>query len=83
MSERRPITIRFRFNKETGQIEEFLIDDGDRTAPEAYHDQIARMIAGELFRRPQVEDAGAESVERIPSAVQPEAEPRRTRQEGA
>lgn len=75
MSERRPITIRFRFNTETGQIEEFLIDDGDRTAPESYHDQIAHMIAGELFRRPQVEDAGAESVYRIPSAVPPEEEP--------
>lgn len=69
MSERRPITIRFRFNTDTGHIEEFLIDDGDRTAPEAYHDQIARMIAGELFRTPQIEDAGAESVHRIPSAV--------------
>jgi hypothetical protein len=82
MSERRPITIRFRFNQETGQIEEFLIDDGDRTAPEAYHDQIARLIAGELFRTPRIEDAGAESVVNIPSAVSPEAMPPELRQEG-
>lgn len=62
MQERQPITIRFRFNKETGQIEEFLIDDGDRTASEAYHDRIARAIASELFRKPQIEDAVTGSI---------------------
>jgi hypothetical protein len=80
MSERKPVTIRFRFNKDTGQIEEFLIDDGDRTAPEAYHDKIARAIAGRLFREPQIEDAGAASVEKIPSNLTPEQI--RQRQEG-
>ncbi len=59
MSERKPVTIRFRFNQDTGQIEEFLIDDHDRTAPESYHDRIARAIAGQLFRNPQVVDTGA------------------------
>lgn len=71
MSTRKPVTIRFRFNQDTGQIEQFLIDDGDRTAPEAYHNQIARAIAGRLFRRPQVEDAGVESIPAIPSTLPP------------
>jgi hypothetical protein len=72
MPERKPITIRFRFNQDTGQIEEFLIDDGDRTAPEAYHDRIARAIAGELFRRPEIVDAGEAAIEAIPSGLTPE-----------
>ncbi len=75
MSERQPITIRFRFNKETGQIEEFLVDDGERSAPESYHDQFTRLVAGELFRNPQIEDAGADAVHRIPSTVNPQEEP--------
>lgn len=80
MSERKPVTIRFRFNKDTGQIEEFLIDDGDRAAPEAHHDKIARAIAGRLFRRPEIEDAGAASVEQIPSGLTPEEIRQRQRQ---
>lgn len=80
MSERQPITIRFRFNTETGQIETFLVDDGDRTAPETYHDQIARMVAGELFRNPQIEDAGLGAIIEIPSTV--EREGVRPRREG-
>ncbi|RRR66939.1 MAG: hypothetical protein EI684_19805 [Candidatus Viridilinea halotolerans] len=72
MTTRKPITIRFRFNQETGQIERFLIDDGDRTAPEAYHNQMAQAIAGRLFRRPQVADAGLEALPEIPSTLTPE-----------
>ena len=72
MSERKPVTIRFRFNQDTGQIEEFLIDDGDRTAPEEYHNKIARAIAGRLFRRPEIADAGDAAVEQIPSTLTPE-----------
>jgi hypothetical protein len=71
MSERKPITIRFRFNQDTGQVEEFLIDDGDRTASEAYHDKIARAIAEELFRRPQIVDAGAAPTVPTPSKETP------------
>lgn len=67
MSTRNPITIRFRFNQATGQIEQFLIDDGDRTAPEAYHNQMAQAIAGRLFRRPQVADAGLEAIAEVPA----------------
>ena len=72
MSERKPVTIRFRFNQDTGQIEEFLIDDGDRTAPEEYHNKIARAIAGRLFRRPEIVDAGEPAVAQIPSTLTPE-----------
>jgi len=72
MSERKPVTIRFRFNKDSGEIEQFLIDDGDRAAPEEYHNKIARAIAGRLFRRPQIEDAGIESIPEIPATLTPE-----------
>ncbi|MEI7769257.1 MAG: hypothetical protein WCI67_04665 [Chloroflexales bacterium] len=72
MSERQPITIRFRFNQDTGQIEELLIDDGDRAASEEYHNKIARAIAGRLFRRPLIEDAGIDSTEQIPATLTPE-----------
>jgi hypothetical protein len=74
MSERKPVTIRFRFNQNTGQIEEFLIDDQDRTAPEAYHDRMARAIAGRLFRNPQVVDAGPDAG----ATTAPEAAPEPT-----
>jgi hypothetical protein len=77
MSARKPVTIRFRFNQDTGQIEQFLIDDGDRTAPEEYHNRIAQAIAGRLFRRPQIEDAGLDAIPEIPSALTPEEIQRR------
>jgi hypothetical protein len=60
MSERKRVTVRFRFNQATGQIEEFLIDDDEPTAPEAYHDRIARAIAGQIFRRPRVIDSAVD-----------------------
>jgi hypothetical protein len=83
MSERKPITIRFRFNKETGQIEEFLIDDGDRTASEAYHDQIAHILAGELFRTPHIEDAGiVRANQATRSALPPQEVPTGPQREG-
>jgi hypothetical protein len=74
--QRRPVTIRFRFNEATGQIEEFLIDDGDRTASEAYHNKIARAIAGELFKNPVIEDAG------LDATTEPEATPAPTAEAG-
>jgi hypothetical protein len=78
MSERKPVTIRFRFNQDTGQIEEFLIDDQERTAPESYHDRIARAIAGRLFRTPHVVDtstAAAEAEPPIPTPPEPVPNP--------
>lgn len=59
MSEKRPrIRIRFKYNKDTGEIEEFIIDDSAPAASEAYHDKVAHTIAGRLARNPEVEDAG-------------------------
>ena len=72
MTERKPVTIRFRFNKDTGQIEQFLIDDGDRVAPEEYHNRIAHAIAGRLFRRPEIEDAGLAAIPEVPATLTPE-----------
>ncbi len=59
MANQRPrVTIRFRYNLATGEIEEFIVDDQAVTASEAYHDQVARAVAGCLDRRPQISDAG-------------------------
>lgn len=59
MSEKRPrIRIRFRYNKDSGEIEELIIDDQAPAAPEAYHDGVARAIAGRLGRAPEIENAG-------------------------
>lgn len=45
-----PVRVRFVLNKITGEVEEFLIDDQDRSLPELEHDRIARDI-GELVAR--------------------------------
>ena len=59
MGEQRPrVRIRFQYNMETGEIEEFLIDDNALAASEEYHDKVAQAIAGRLGREPQIEDAG-------------------------
>jgi plasmid stabilization system protein ParE len=59
MSERRPrVRIRFTYNKDTGEIEEFIVDDQAPEASEAYHDDVARAVAGRLGRDPEIEDAG-------------------------
>lgn len=42
------LNLRFRFDKRTGRITELVVDDGDRTAPDSYHDQLARLIADQL-----------------------------------
>ena len=59
MSGKRPrVRIRFKYNKDTGEIEEFIIDDQAPAASEEYHDKVAHAIAGRLARDPDVEDAG-------------------------
>jgi plasmid stabilization system protein ParE len=52
------VRIRFTYNKDTGEIEEFIIDDQAPSATEAYHDDVAHAIAGRLARAPEIEDAG-------------------------
>lgn len=52
------LNLTFRFDKKLGRVTEFLVDDGDRTAPEDYHDQLARLIADELLPTATIRDAG-------------------------
>lgn len=40
-----PTRVRFRFNKLTGEVEEFLVDDQDRRLSEAEHDRVAAEVA--------------------------------------
>lgn len=54
--------VRFRFNKLTGEIEEFLVDDQDRQLPESEHDRIAAEVARMVAVNPgiaPVDDATA------------------------
>jgi hypothetical protein len=57
-NQRPRVHIRFRFNIESGEIEEFIIDDNAAHLPEEYHDKIADRFAAELARNPDIEDAG-------------------------
>jgi hypothetical protein len=67
-----PTHVRLRFNKLTGEVEELLVDDLDRTLPEAEHERRALDIGRRL-------DVGAELVEVARAAAArtptPEAEP--------
>ncbi len=51
-----PTRVRFRLNKITGEVEEFIIDDQDRNLPEAEHDRIAADVAGVIARRPVIRE---------------------------
>ncbi len=55
---RPPVRIRFKYNIDTGEIEEFIIDDNAASASEEYHDKIARTVASRLGRNPDISDAG-------------------------
>ncbi len=57
-SQRPPVKIRFRFNYETGRIEDFIIDDQAAGASEEYHDRVAEKIASLLARDPEIFEAG-------------------------
>jgi len=90
MSERRPrVRIRFKYNKDTGEIEEFIVDDNAPAASEGYHDQVAHAIAGRLARHPDVQDAGPVRLPQLePRPVEvpepeQEIEPERRREETA
>ncbi|MDM8523558.1 hypothetical protein QUF80_09330 [Desulfococcaceae bacterium HSG8] len=63
------IRVRFKYNTDTGEIEEFIIDDNAPGASEAYHDGIARAIAARLSKHPEIEDAGNLSLTDSPSEV--------------
>ncbi|ETR70477.1 MAG: hypothetical protein OMM_08785 [Candidatus Magnetoglobus multicellularis str. Araruama] len=57
-----PTHVRFRINKITGEVEEFLVDDQDRTLPEAEHDRIATAVAQTITRNPMIHEVSAVSV---------------------
>ena len=69
-----PTRVRFRFNKVTGEIEEFLVDDQDRRLPEAEHDRIAAEVARMVAVSPgitPVEDASIENAVADTDAPEP------------
>jgi len=57
-SPKKSVNIRFRFNKETGEIEDLIVDDNTPNASEKFHDDVARLIAGQLGARALIRDAG-------------------------
>jgi hypothetical protein len=81
MSKRPAVRIRFRYNKETGQIEELIVDDQAPEKSEDYHDKVAHAVASLLARQPEIEDAGprAELEQPTQRARQPETVPQRER----
>jgi len=59
MNKKRPtIKVKFKYNIDTGQIEQFIIDDNAPTASEEYHDKVSKLIAQTLAKHPEVSDAG-------------------------
>lgn len=74
-----PVRVRFRLNKLSGEVEEFLVDDQDHMLSEAEHDRIAAEIGRVLARRPllhEVLPAAAPD-----AALQREESPERREQE--
>lgn len=57
-SKKQPVTIRFRYNKESGEIEDLIVDDNTPNASEAFHDQVADLIARQLGANATIVDAG-------------------------
>jgi len=68
---RPPVRIRFKYNVDTGEIEEFIIDDNAVSAGEEYHDKVAKSVAARLGRNPDITDAGPV---RLPEAVPGQAQ---------
>ena len=71
-----PIRVRFRLNKVTGEVEEFLVDDQNHSLSEAEHDRIAADIARSLVRNPILIEVapGAATVQQISREVPDERE---------
>ncbi|KPA18888.1 hypothetical protein MHK_000894 [Candidatus Magnetomorum sp. HK-1] len=59
MEKQRPkIKVKFKYNIETGEVEEFIIDDHLPDANEEYHDNIAKIVAENICCQPDIQDAG-------------------------
>ncbi len=57
-TQRPPVRVRFRYNVDTGEIEEFIVDDNAPDRSEDYHNKVARAFAGQLSGNAEIEDAG-------------------------
>ncbi len=57
-AKRPPVKIKFKYNLETGAIEQFIVDDNAAGASEEYHDRVALAIGDLLAHRAEIEDAG-------------------------
>ena len=55
------VKVHFRFNKATGEVEEFLVDDADRTLPEAEHERVALAFGRVVARFPELVEVGPEA----------------------
>ena len=55
-SDRKPVNIRFRYNKESGEIEDLIVDDNSPGASESHHDRIADLVARQLGSQPLIHD---------------------------
>jgi hypothetical protein len=73
------LKLSFRYDKRRGEVTEFVVDDGDRTAPEAYHEALARLITDELVPTALIRDAG-DTVIAEPEPVREPAARRQRRQ---
>jgi hypothetical protein len=84
MAEKRPpIKIRLKINKLTGEIEELIVDDQARMAPEEYHDQVARLVARALGKQADVLDTALEEREtEAPGRADPGRAKEREQEEG-
>ncbi len=67
------VKVLFRFNKQTGEVEEFIVDDVDSRLPEAehnrQHDRIAAEVGRVVERYPHIDEI-------LPGAAAPPKTPR-------
>ncbi len=78
-----PTRVKFRFNKVTGEVEEFLVDDQDRRLPEAEHDRIASDVGRLIAENPriiEVPPGQAQPNVPLPEGKEPETEDERRRE---
>jgi hypothetical protein len=57
-SHRPKVTVRFKYNIDTGDIEEFIVDDNQPGASEEHHDKIAAIVAKMISCQADIQDAG-------------------------
>ena len=76
-----PTRVRFRFNKVSGEVEEFVVDDQDRRLPEAEHDRIAADVADLVAVSPRIHEVmpGSAVPARREDQHEPEDEGKRER----